>query len=289
MEFHHVPIMLERVLEELNIRPDGIYLDGTVGGAGHSSEILKRLSDKGRLICLDQDDTAVAIATERLAKISSRATVVKSNFVNFASVLDELGIAQVDGILLDLGVSSHQLDNGERGFSYRTDAPLDMRLDQSNPETARDIVNNYSEADLTRIFREYGEEPFARQIAANICRARQKAKISTTFELNELIRSSIPARARRNGGPLQTNLSGNPDRTQPGAAGVGGFHGSDDRTSFFGRKALHHHIPFFRGPDRKTIHAKSGAPMHLSAGLSGVCMRQGTAGQDGHEKAYPSG
>ncbi len=200
MEFHHVPIMLERVLEELNIRPDGIYLDGTVGGAGHSSEILKRLSDKGRLICLDQDDTAVAIATERLAKISSRATVVKSNFVNFASVLDELGIAQVDGILLDLGVSSHQLDNGERGFSYRTDAPLDMRMDQSNPETARDIVNNYSEADLTRIFREYGEEPFARQIAANICRARQKAKISTTFELNELIRSSIPARARRNGG-----------------------------------------------------------------------------------------
>ena len=200
MEFHHVPIMLGSVLEQLKLRPDGTYLDGTVGGAGHSSEIAKRLSGEGRLICLDQDQTAVDTATERLAKITDRARVVKSNYVNFASVLDDLGIGQVDGILLDLGVSSYQLDNGERGFSYRTDAPLDMRMDQSNPETARDIINNYSEADLTRILREYGEEPFARQIAANICRARQKAEIATTFELNELIRSSIPARARRNGG-----------------------------------------------------------------------------------------
>ena len=200
MEFHHVPILLERILDLMQIRPDGTYLDGTVGGAGHSSEILKRLSPEGRLFCLDQDSTAVETATKRLAEISDRATVVKSNFVNFESVLDDLGIEKLDGILLDLGVSSYQLDNGERGFSYRTDAPLDMRMDQSNPETARDIINNYSEADLTRILREYGEEPFARQIAASICRARQKAEITTTFELNELIRSSIPARARRNGG-----------------------------------------------------------------------------------------
>ena len=200
MEFCHVPIMLDSVLDHLNIRPDGIYMDGTVGGAGHSSAILKRLSDKGRLICLDQDSTAVETAKQRLSAISDRATVIKSNFVNFASVLDDLGIGQVDGILLDLGVSSYQLDNGERGFSYRTDAPLDMRMDQSNPETARDIVNNYSEADLARIIRDYGEEPFARQIAASICRKRQEAEITTTFELNELIRSSIPARARRNGG-----------------------------------------------------------------------------------------
>ena len=200
MEFHHVPILLERILDLMQIRPDGTYLDGTVGGAGHSSEILKRLSPEGRLVCLDQDSTAVETDTKRLAEISDRATVVKSNFVNFESVLDDLGIEKLDGILLDLGVSSYQLDNGERGFSYRTDAPLDMRMDQSNPETARDIINNYSEADLTRILREYGEEPFARQIAASICRARQKAEITTTFELNELIRSSIPARARRNGG-----------------------------------------------------------------------------------------
>ncbi len=200
MEFHHVPILLDQVLDQLKIRPDGTYLDGTVGGAGHSSEILKRLDENGRLVCLDQDQTAVDTATKRLAELSDRATVIKSNFVNFTSVLEQLGIGPVDGILLDLGVSSYQLDNGERGFSYRTDAPLDMRMDQSNPETARDIINQYSEADLTRILREYGEEPFARQIAANICKRRKEKEIVTTFELNELIRSSIPARARRNGG-----------------------------------------------------------------------------------------
>jgi len=199
MEFHHVPILLESVLDQLMIRPDGIYMDGTVGGAGHSSEILKRLTT-GRLICLDQDRTAVDTARERLSAISDRASVVKTNYVNFDTVLDDLGVDRLDGILLDLGVSSYQLDNGERGFSYRMDAPLDMRMDQDSPETARDIVNNYSEADLTRILRDYGEEPFARQIARNICKSREAKEISTTFELNELIRSSIPARARRNGG-----------------------------------------------------------------------------------------
>ncbi|MBR0147091.1 MAG: 16S rRNA (cytosine(1402)-N(4))-methyltransferase RsmH [Eubacterium sp.] len=200
MEFHHVPILLESVLDQLMIHPDGVYMDGTVGGAGHSSEILKRLDENGRLICLDQDRTAVETARERLTAISDRASVVKTNYVNFDTVLDDLGVDRVDGILLDLGVSSYQLDNGERGFSYRMDAPLDMRMDQDNPETARDIVNNYSEDDLTRILREYGEEPFARQIARSICRSREEKEITTTFELNELIRSSIPARARRNGG-----------------------------------------------------------------------------------------
>ncbi len=200
MEFHHIPIMLQEVIEQLNIRPNGAYVDGTVGGAGHSSEILKRLSETGRLVGIDQDRTAVETAKERLAAISDRATVVKSNFVNFDIVLDDLGIGQVDGVLLDLGVSSYQFDQADRGFSYRFDAPLDMRMDQMQEETAADIVNGYSEEELTRILREYGEEPFARRIAATICKAREKTPIRTTFELNELITSSIPASARRNGG-----------------------------------------------------------------------------------------
>ncbi|MBR6173841.1 MAG: 16S rRNA (cytosine(1402)-N(4))-methyltransferase RsmH [Eubacterium sp.] len=200
MEFHHIPIMLDRVIEELKIRPNGVYVDGTVGGAGHSSEILKRLSDKGTLVAIDQDRDAVDTARKRLADISDRATVVKSNFVNFDIVLDDLGIGSVDGVLLDLGVSSYQFDQADRGFSYRFDAPLDMRMDQTQEETAADIVNEYSEEDLVRILREYGEEPFARRIAANICREREKKPIRTTFELNELIKSSIPASARRDGG-----------------------------------------------------------------------------------------
>ena len=200
MEFHHIPIMLDRVIEELKIRPDGVYVDGTVGGAGHSSEILKRLSDRGSLIAIDQDRDAVDTAKKRLAEISDRATVVKSNFVNFDIVLDDLGVGAVDGVLLDLGVSSYQFDQADRGFSYRFDAPLDMRMDQTQEETAADIVNEYSEEDLVRILREYGEEPFARRIAASIVRERQKKPIRTTFELNELIKSSIPASARRDGG-----------------------------------------------------------------------------------------
>ena len=200
MEFHHIPIMLDRVIEELKIRPNGVYVDGTVGGAGHSSEILKRLSDKGTLVAIDQDRDAVDTARKRLADISDRATVVKSNFVNFDIVLDDLGIGSVDGVLLDLGVSSYQFDQADRGFSYRFDAPLDMRMEQTQEETAADIVNEYSEEDLVRILREYGEEPFARRIAANICREREKKPIRTTFELNELIKSSIPASARRDGG-----------------------------------------------------------------------------------------
>ena len=200
MEFRHVPILLGSVLDQLKVKPDGVYMDGTVGGAGHSSEILKRLGENGRLVCLDQDRTAVETARERLSDEQNRVSVVKTNFVNFDTVLQDLRIEHVDGILLDLGVSSYQLDNGERGFSYRMDAPLDMRMDQDTAKTAKDIVNNYSEADLTRILRDYGEEPFARQIARTICRAREEKEIATTFELNELIRSSIPARARRDGG-----------------------------------------------------------------------------------------
>lgn len=201
MEFKHVSIMLDQVIENLSIKEDGIYCDGTVGGAGHSSAILSHLGPKGRLICFDQDRDAIKTATERLnADNDDRVSVVKSNYVNMPAVLSEMGIEKVDGILLDLGVSSYQFDNGERGFSYRMDAPLDMRMDQDSDYTAKDIVNDYSEQELFRMIKEYGEDPFARNIAKNIVKAREVKKIETTFELNEIIKNSIPAKKRREGG-----------------------------------------------------------------------------------------
>ena len=199
MEFKHIPIMLSQVIDGLAIQPDGIYVDGTLGGAGHSSEIVKRLSEKGRLIGIDQDEDAIKAASERLAPYKN-VTIVRNNYVNIKSVLSELGINSVNGILLDIGVSSYQFDNPERGFSYRTDAPLDMRMDQSQDRTAADIVNEYSEAELRKIINAYGEEKFAGRIAAGIVRAREKQRITTTFQLNEIIKDAIPAAARRQGG-----------------------------------------------------------------------------------------
>ena len=199
MQFKHIPIMLSQVIEGLAIDPDGIYVDGTLGGAGHSSEIVKRLSDKGRLIGIDQDEDAIKAARERLAGYK-QVTIVKNNYVNIKSVLSELGIEKVNGILLDIGVSSYQFDNPERGFSYRTDAPLDMRMDQSQEMTAEDIVNEYSEAELRKIINAYGEEKFAGRIAKGIVQAREKQRIKTTFQLNEIIKEAIPAAARRQGG-----------------------------------------------------------------------------------------
>ncbi len=199
MEFKHIPIMLDDVLEGLAIKPDGTYVDGTLGGAGHSYEIAKRLSDKGCLIGIDQDIDAIKAATERL-KSFKNIHIVRNNYVNIKSVLKELGIEKVDGILLDIGVSSYQLDNSERGFSYREDAPLDMRMDQSGDYTAQDIVNDYSEEELRRIISLYGEEKFAGRIASHIVKARETKRIETTFELNEIIKASIPAAARRTGG-----------------------------------------------------------------------------------------
>jgi 16S rRNA (cytosine1402-N4)-methyltransferase len=198
MKFEHVSVLLNEVIENLNIKPDGIYVDGTLGGAGHSSLILERLSDKGRLIGIDQDIEAIRAAGERL-KDYPNATIVKNNFVNIKNVLDELSIESVDGILLDLGVSSYQFDNSERGFSYRTDAPLDMRMDTSKDMTAQDIVNDYPEDRLRWIISTYGEERFARNIAANIVKARQQERIETTFQLNDIIKASIPAAKRRTG------------------------------------------------------------------------------------------
>ncbi len=196
MEFSHKSVLLQECIDALNIRPDGIYVDGTAGGAGHSAEIARRLTT-GRLIAIDKDPDAIAVATQRLAGLP--AAVVQSDYADIDTVLAGLGIHQVDGILLDLGVSSHQLDRGERGFSYNVDAPLDMRMSQSGL-SARDIVNAYSVEELTRILREYGEEKFAYKIARNIEKHRETAPIETTFQLVEIIKESIPAPARREGG-----------------------------------------------------------------------------------------
>lgn len=198
MEFKHISIMLDQVIEGLNIQPNGIYVDGTLGGAGHSSEICKYL-DGGRLIGIDQDRDAIAAAKKRLEPFPF-VTIVKSNYVNMDTILNDLDVPEVNGILLDLGVSSYQFDNGERGFSYRVDAPLDMRMDQDNPMTAKDVVNTYTEQDLYRIIRDYGEDPFANRIARRIVQEREKKAIETTFELNEIIKEAIPAAARRKGG-----------------------------------------------------------------------------------------
>ena len=200
MEFKHIPIMLEQVLEGLNIKSEGVYVDGTLGGAGHSYEIVKKLSSGGRLVGIDQDGDAINSAGARLQKYKDRVDIVKSNYVNMPAVLDDLGIDKVDGILLDLGVSSYQFDNAERGFSYRYDAPLDMRMDRDSDYTAEDLINDYSEEDLRRIIKEYGEEKFAGRIAAEIIKSRDKQRIRTTFELNDIITRAIPAAARRHGG-----------------------------------------------------------------------------------------
>ena len=199
MEFKHIPIMLNEVLEGLDIKPDGTYVDGTLGGAGHSSEIVKRLSDKGRLIGIDQDMDAIKASSERLKEYKN-VKIIHSNYVNMKNVLMDEGIDGVDGILLDLGVSSYQFDNKERGFSYREDAPLDMRMDREVPYTAQDIVNDYSQDELRRIISDYGEEKFAGRIAANIVNKRETKRIETTFELNDIIKDAIPAAARRKGG-----------------------------------------------------------------------------------------
>ncbi len=198
-QFSHRSVLLDECIQALAIRKDGIYLDGTAGGAGHSSAIAAELGENGRLIAIDQDETAVAVATERLAVFGARAQVVRSNFCELESVCRALGIERFDGLLLDLGVSSYQLDTAERGFSYQASAPLDMRMDIRNPLTAKKIVNEYSEDQLRKILFEYGEERFSSRIASNIVRERERAPIETTGELVEIIKRSIPSAARDGG------------------------------------------------------------------------------------------
>ena len=200
MEFKHYSVMLNETIEQLNIRPDGIYVDGTLGGAGHSLEICKRLTT-GRLIGIDQDADAIAAASERLKDYKDKVTIVRSNYAQMKEVLHDLGIDKVDGILLDLGVSSFQLDTPERGFTYRSeDAPLDMRMDDRQTLTAKDIVNEYREMDLFRIIREYGEDRFAKNIAKHIVSARAVKPIETTGELNAIIKGAIPMKVQVTGG-----------------------------------------------------------------------------------------
>lgn len=200
MEFAHKSVLLQECIEALSIRPDGIYVDGTLGGGGHSYEICKRLGEKGRLIGIDQDLAAIRSAGERLKEFGDRVTIVRDNYVNFNRILDDLGIHGVDGILLDIGVSSYQLDTADRGFSYKEDAPLDMRMDQRNSLTAREIVNEYSERELYHVIRDYGEDSFAKNIAKHIVKAREEAPIETTGQLVEIIKAAIPAKIRSTGG-----------------------------------------------------------------------------------------
>ena len=200
MEFKHTSVLLEETIENLKIKPDGIYVDGTLGGGGHALEVCRRLSATGSLIGIDQDEDAIVAAGERLREYKDRVTILRSNYCNMVPELKKRGIQAVDGILLDLGVSSYQLDNADRGFTYREDAPLDMRMDRDQTRTAAEIVNTYGEEELYRVIRDYGEEKCAGSIARNICRTRSAGPITTTGELIEIVKASMPAKMRATGG-----------------------------------------------------------------------------------------
>ena len=200
MEFRHKSVLLEESIDALQIKPDGIYVDGTLGGGGHSYEICTHLSDKGRLIGIDQDEAAIEAATGRLERFKDRVTIVRSNYCNMKRELGRLGITSVDGVILDLGVSSYQLDEASRGFTYREDAPLDMRMDQRQTLSAKEVVNEYSEMELYHIIRDYGEEKFEKNIAKHIVSARNQKALETTGELIHVIKAAIPAKVRAVGG-----------------------------------------------------------------------------------------
>ena len=200
MEFKHKSVLLNETIDGLNIKPDGIYVDGTLGGGGHAYEVCRRLGEKGSIVGIDQDAAAIEAASARLKDFGEKVTIVRGNYCDMKSKLHELGIDKVDGIVLDLGVSSYQLDTAERGFSYREDAPLDMRMDTRQKMTARDIVNDYTEADLYRVIRDYGEDKFAKNIAKHIVQARAVKPVETTAELSEIIRASIPMKFQKKSG-----------------------------------------------------------------------------------------
>lgn len=200
MKFNHYSVLLEETIEQLHIKPEGVYLDGTLGGGGHAGAVLERLREKGRLFGIDQDGAAIKAASERLKPYGEKVTIRRENYRNAVAVLREAGVTGVDGIVLDLGVSSYQFDTAERGFSYRYDTALDMRMDERNAVSAKEIVNSYTESRLFRVIKDYGEEPFAKNIARHIVQERAKREIATTFELNEIIKNAIPARMRQGGG-----------------------------------------------------------------------------------------
>ena len=200
MAFNHTSVLLHETVDGLNVRPDGTYVDATLGGGGHAFEVCSRLGDKGRFIGIDQDADAIEAAGRRLAGFGEKVTIIRSNYRDMKPQLHKIGIDRVDGIVLDLGVSSYQLDTAERGFSYRADAPLDMRMDQRQKMTARDIVNGYSEKELYRVIRDYGEDRFAKNIAKHIAAAREKSPIETTGQLNEVISHAIPMKIQKTSG-----------------------------------------------------------------------------------------
>ena len=266
MEFKHYSVLLNETIEQLHIRPDGIYVDGTLGGGGHSLEICRHLTT-GRLIGIDQDADAIAAATERLKDYADRVTIVRSNYAQMADVLKNLGIEKVDGIILDLGVSSFQLDTPERGFTYRSeDAPLDMRMDKRQRLTARDIVNDYSEAELFRIIRDYGEDRFAKNIAKHIVQARKEKPIETTGELNAIIRGAIPMKVQVTGG--------HPSKRTYQAIRIELNHELDvlrDTLDTMG-KNLHYHISFTGRPYCKIQLQKERKSVYMPEQFPGLCM-----------------
>ena len=279
MEFVHKPVLLRECMEALHIRPDGTYLDGTLGGAGHAEQIVRRLTT-GRLIGVDQDETALCAAGERLAPYIGRVTLVRDNFRNLKRILQDLQIPQLDGILLDLGVSSPQLDDGGRGFSYLEDAPLDMRMDRRAGLTAYEVVNTWPREELRRILYQYGEERYAPQIAAAIDRRRRQRPVATTLELAEADpfghAASGPAGEAASG---QAQLPGHPHRGKRRAGGGGAGHGRCRALSGPRRAAGGDYLPLAGGSDCKKCDAGSGQGLYLPAGVSRVCLREEAPGE----------
>lgn len=290
MEFRHRSVLLEETIEGLKVKPDGIYLDGTLGGGGHSSEILKRLKG-GCLIGIDQDEEALAAAGKRLSEFGEegkRFTLIRDNYCNAAEAVRTYGVNGVDGIVLDLGVSSWQLDNAERGFSYRYDAPLDMRMDKRQTLTARDIVNDYPESALYQVIRDYGEEQFAKNIAKHIVQARQKGPIETTGQLNELISAAIPAKIQKKGGhpskrtfqALRIECNRELEVLKNSIDGLIGLLNPGGRICI---------ITFHSLEDRivKTAFRRNENPCTCPPDFP-VCVCGKACGQGGHQKAHPS-
>ena len=284
INYGHKPVLLHECLDALAIKPDGVYLDGTLGRAGHTLEIVRRLTAGGRLIALDRDETAIEAAQRRLADYMDRVTLVHSNFSALDDVLRELGVRGVDGMLFDLGVSSPQLDDAARGFSYKQDAPLDMRMDESASYTARELVNTVSYEELKRILYEYGEERYAPAVAKKICAYRTEKPIETTLELADLIRSAMPAAALR-----EKQHPGHPHRGQRRARRASADAPRRREESQAGRAARGHYVPFARGPHRQARAASARHGLHLSAGVSGVRVRQEAQNEAHHPQAHRLG
>lgn len=290
MEFKHTSVLLEECIENLNIKPDGIYVDGTLGGGGHSAEICRHLSEEGVLIGIDRDRDALAAAKQRLAEFRCRQYFVQSNYSDIKEILRELDIHNIDGALLDLGVSSFQLDNSQRGFSYMHDAPLDMRMNQDDAFTAFDVVNGYSQQELARIISAYGEEKWAGRIASFIVNGRKSGPIETTGQLTTLIKAAIPAKARREGPhPAKRTFQAirievNDELGQLGHAVEAFCDVLSPR-----RQAVCHFFSFPGRPYRQRNYRKAGQSVYLSCGVSGLCMRKDGRYRKNFPKTHPSG